>query len=165
MNLRRDDSRRLSSYRLQCHDRLVQFLATGRLIEKTGTDWVWYNATCGVCPSVPENRVTSYSALWIIKPPALWWAKYWEGVIALVEECPCTKTFKECNWESTLRFLARKCLRCYQAAVKEYPIFSETAAGVMESLIDGVRIHGDPSIFPPKKGLTPIRQVELEIKL
>ena len=141
MPVKHDDFGRFTSYHRRCRIRLVEFMATGELIKATGSDWVWYNTRCGVCPIVVRSNVISSTALGVQKDPALWWVRYWERVVAAVGETPCEGPFEdESIWGDTLRALARECTLCHEAAAREFPVFRGRLVDVVANIIDGVRI-------------------------
>ncbi|KAF9644829.1 hypothetical protein BDM02DRAFT_3190234 [Thelephora ganbajun] len=142
VNIRLDDYIRFTTYHLRCGVRLLEFLATEDLIKKTGTEWIWYNTRCGVCPTTAKSIVVPAAALGTAKYPATWWVTYWERVVASVGEFPCEKPFKnERIWDSTLRDLARECPACHKEAAREYPIFRKKLIDLIAEITNGVELE------------------------
>lgn len=142
MDVKFDDYTHFTSYYLQCSIRLDQFLVTEELIKKTGTEWVWFNSRCGVCPLTTQSIVVPIAALGIKKHPTTWWVEYWEKVVSAIGECPCEDWFKDSRiWSSTLWTLEKECPTCYRRAAEEYPRFNKMVIDITIDIIKGVSIH------------------------
>lgn len=135
------DRKRLVSYRCQCRDRLHDVLNSEGLTESTGTEWIWYNPECGVCPLVPESIVMPDAAPGMKIYPTKWWAAHWETIVRDLWNFPCEKAIEDQNiWDSTLQALAEECPECHKAAAEEFPLFRERLVTTVAKIIDGVSI-------------------------
>jgi len=140
MDTKRDDYNRFTTYHFRCTVRLLVFLSTGELVKKTGTDWVWFNTRCGVCPLTSRSIVVPAEVLGT-KYTAMWWVEYWERIVGAVGDSPCEKPFDdEPIWNSTLQALARGCPACHETAAKEFPLFRERLVNMVTKIIEDVRI-------------------------
>jgi hypothetical protein len=140
LSIKRDDYTRLGNYSDECADQLAAFLKSKDLIRKTGDEWVWYNAKCGVCPPASRRMFIPRTALGDDKYPTAWWAEYWEMAVRSAKRFPCKTLFMvERAWEPTLWILARKCPTCHRAAAKEYPLFREKLMKEIAKVIASVR--------------------------
>ena len=152
------DYARFTSYHFRCGIRLLAFLATRKLIERTGDEWVWYNTACGVCPLSTGSLKSPGPVLApvIAKPVATWWGEYWRLIIAATGERPCEETVKSDKfWTPTLQALAKRCPTCHTRATEEYPRFKKKVLEIMTSIINEVRIHLSTDL--PTKSLIPIQ--------
>jgi len=141
MNIELDDYNRFTAYHFRCRGRLLVFLVTGDTVKNTGTDWVWFNTRCGVCPLTLKSIVVPIAVLGKGKYPATWWVKYWERIVTSVGDSPCEKPFiDEAIWNTTLHALAKKCPTCHEAAVREFPLFREKLVKMVTKIIENVRI-------------------------
>ena len=140
--VKKDDYDRFVGYHLQCKLRLVESLRTQELIENTGSNWIWYNTRCGVCRLIPDSFIIQNEALGAGKRPAAWWVTYLERTASRVADSPCEKAFEsEHIWTDLMRDLGEKCPTCYEAAVREFPIFKEKMLGVVTKIVNSVCIH------------------------
>ena len=152
--IKRDDYMRLGYYSDECAAKLAAFLRSKDLIRKTGDEWIWYNAKCGVCPPARRRACIPRTALGDDKYPTAWWVEYWEMAVYSARRFPCKTLFMvERAWEPTLSILARKCPTCHRAAVKEYPLFREKLMKEIAKVIASVRTP-PPSTDRSAKGLT-----------
>lgn len=139
MKVKSDDYTQLINYHRQCTLRVLKFVATGDLIKRTGTEWIWHNPRCEACP--PTSKVPVV-ALGIPKHPTSWWVIFWERVVASIGECPCEELLEDGQiWNSTLQALAKECPTCYQTAVEKYPRFKEKVMQIITDIIDSVSIY------------------------
>ena len=159
MNINRNDYDQITSYHLQCSLRLVVFLTSKEVVEKTGSEWIWEGTKCKACAPIYKVPVLT---LGVPKHPTAWWGIYWERVVASIGECPCEELIENDQfWNSTLQPLKEECQMCYETAVKNYPRFKKKVIQIITDIINSVSIHLSP--HPPTKSLMFIQQVELKI--
>jgi len=142
MNLGWEDYLNLRAYRRRCGLKLFELLAVGRVVENMGTEWIWYDTKCGVCPFIYEWAVLIYSEYGILKYPAEWWMTYWGKAITLAGETPCEEEVlnREGIWDRVSQELKLKCPTCYEAVQKEYPRFRDELSSKVTKIINNVRI-------------------------
>ena len=167
MNIKLDDYARFIQYHRRCSTRLVRFLTDEELIAKTGADWIWYNAKCGICP-----LTTARSIIPILgdgKHPTTWWVEYWERVVARVGEYPCEEPFENDQiWNTTLFALANQCTECHKAVTKEHGSFKEEVVGIITGIVESVsdiRLLTDLTAEGKLTIIDVVPQVELDIRL
>ena len=132
---------RLISYHARCAIRLLEFFTTGGFIKKTGTEWVWYNTRCDVCPPT-SNKIVVQGEMLEKARPTMWWAGYWEKIVTSVRDSPCEELVeKQYIWNSTLQALAKDCPTCHEVAEREFPLFKAKLVLEITKIINGVRIR------------------------
>jgi len=146
-NIGRFDYPQLAYYHFQYKHRLVDILWTESFLKSAGTQQVWCNTSCGVCPPARKDDFVAphvCKALGITEYPPKWWAEYWTKVVTSVKEDPCWGPFEDGSIRNdTLQALARVCLTCYEAAARELPHFEDQVSNAINKVIDGVRIFVD----------------------
>ena len=147
MYIKSGDYAWFTGYHRRCSVRLLQFLTTEDLIKVTGSEWIWYNTRCGVCPRATPGNVSVLVPTVKGNPkyPVTWWVDYWELVISVTGERPCEESFKdEQIWGSTLRTLAGQCPKCYSAAMEEYPRFSRMVVQRITEIVNSEEVSCIP---------------------
>ena len=132
MNINRNEYDQITSYRLRCSLRLVVFLTSKEVVEKTGSEWIWDGAEYKACALVYKMP----------KHPTTWWVIYWENLVASIGEFPCEELIENDQfWNSTLQPLKEECQECYKTAVEKYPRFKKKVIQIITDIINGVSIH------------------------
>ena len=134
---------RFTTYHRRCELGLIKFLVTTRFPETMGTEWVWYDTRCGVCPLTSKRFMVPGETREITRHTAMWWVTYLERIVPSVGDCPCEELFDEKQeiWDSILRTLAKDCPICHEAARKEFPLFREKLQVAITKIINNVGIH------------------------